>query len=64
MAVTRHMRLEESTTADSMVVFESGTFVRLSHEQTGMIPGKIGMGSGSAARVPTSALAMRVTTRI
>jgi hypothetical protein len=39
MAVTRHMRLETSTIADSIVVFGSDTFVKLSHEHAGVMPG-------------------------
>jgi hypothetical protein len=39
IAVTRHMRLEASMIADSIVVFGSERLVKLSHEHAGVIPG-------------------------
>jgi len=56
MAVTRHMRFEPSTTADSIIVFGRETLIRLSHEHAGVRPGKSAFGSGSAARAPISVL--------
>jgi hypothetical protein len=55
------MRLEASTTADSIVVFGSARFVRLSHGQAGVMPGKSAFGGASAARAAMSALAMKAT---
>src|SRR5262245_57242589 len=60
VAVTRHHPFDGSSEAESIVVFGSETFVRLSHEQTGAALRKIGFGGVSAARekviVPKSAV--------
>jgi hypothetical protein len=50
------MRLVASTTADSIVVFGSETFVKLSHGHAGTMPGKSGLGGISAARMKMMAL--------
>src|SRR5689334_2337814 len=44
------MPLGASTTTDSIVVFGSETFFKLSGEHTGAMPGKSGLGGASAAR--------------
>jgi hypothetical protein len=63
MAVTRHRWLVASMTADSIVVLGSEKVFRLSHEHTGIMPGKRGFGVGSAARAPISAIAINVAKR-
>ena len=64
MAVTWHILFEASKVADSILVFGSETFVRLSHEHTGVMPGKIGFGGWSAACAPMSPLTMNVRRRV
>jgi hypothetical protein len=49
MAVTRHMWLVVSMTADSIVVFGSKKLLKVSDEHTGVMPGKSGFGAISAA---------------
>src|SRR5262249_41382277 len=51
VAVTRHMRLDESTAAASIVVSGSETFVRLSQGHTGTMPGNSASRGASAALV-------------
>src|SRR6185503_8610349 len=50
VAVTRHDPFVGSIAAESIVVFGSATFVRLSHGHTGAASGKSGFGGASAAR--------------
>ena len=50
VAVTRHEPSEESMAAESIVVFGSENFARLSHGHTGAASGKSGFGGVSAAR--------------
>jgi hypothetical protein len=64
MAVTRHMRFEVSAMADSIVVFGRETFVKLSHEHTGVTPAKSGFGGPSAARTAKTVLAMNAVMRV
>jgi hypothetical protein len=64
MAVTSHMWLAASMTADSIVVFGSERFVRLAPEHTGVMPGKTSLGAGSAARALISAITTNVAKRI
>ena len=57
-------RLEVSATAESIVVFGSETFVRRSHEHTGVMPGKSGFSAVSAARPTNDVTAINATTRL
>src|SRR5262245_41207977 len=63
MAVTRHIRLDASMTADSIVVWGIEALVRLSHEQTGVMPGKRAFG-GVSADCKTTGAPARTRTRL
>jgi hypothetical protein len=60
VAVTRHDPFVGSIVAESIVVFGSATFVRLSHGHTGAVSGKSGFGGTSAARAKVNAPANAV----
>jgi hypothetical protein len=64
MAVTRHIRFEPSTMADSILVLGRETFIRLSHGHAGTSPGKSALGKGSAARMPGSGLKSHTAMRV